>query len=404
MSRRQPRSSGDVSSCPLPAQPLRERFGEIGHTTERKKDSDQMGPAGATASSSSAAAGTHRGSAAGDKCIRSVSSFHELYDLGKEVMPSTHSYMKVNFAHRKKDGHAFVVKTRFKPNCFRSREDERSWRQNTEFLLNMPDCSGVAKLHDVVEDPKAFYVVMEKASGMDLFETFEHDGIVPVPVLCDILRQLLTSLVHIHSHNAVHKDLKLENVMLDQQRGKGDPAPPQKNVVKVIDFDTLEEWAHSNPPAKDVVGTDQYISQEAYAGRYSPLSDIFAIGVVAYKLLCGRFPFHDGMFDDEAGENWVGSTKMQQIRRRLRAAKVDFSHTVFRDNPEACDLVTRMLAYSDVQRPSARAALQHPFLAGTGTCGTTASSGAAGGDSAAVGCVPEVWSDELVDDGIIISD
>merc|ERR1719235_55446 len=107
------------------------------------------------------------------------------------------------------------------------------------------------------------------------------------------------------------------------------------NTVKVIDFDTLDQWTPSSGVAKDVVGTDQYIAQEAYAGKYSPLSDVFAVGVIAYKLLCGKFPFHDEIFDDEAGENWVGSPKMLQIRRRLKVAKIDFSHAVFREQPQA---------------------------------------------------------------------
>merc|ERR1719454_316917 len=104
---------------------------------------------------------------------------------------------------------------------------------------------------------------------------------------------------------------------------------PSPKSVKVIDFDTLDKWTPLSPAAKDVVGTDQYIAQEAYAGKYSPLSDMFAVGVIAYKLLSGKFPFHDEIFDDEAGENWVGSPKMLQIRRRLKVAKVDFSNSIF---------------------------------------------------------------------------
>merc|ERR1711972_797214 len=101
---------------------------------------------------------------------------------------------------------------------------------------------------------------------------------------------------------------------------------------------------------------------EAYSGKYSPLSDIFATGVVAYRLLTGKFPFQDEMFDDEAGENWVGSPKMAQIRRRLKVAKVDFSHPAFRESPQAMDLVTRMLAYSESLRPSATSALSHAWF------------------------------------------
>lgn len=312
--------------------------------------------------------------------------------MGKEVMPSTHSYMKVNFATRKRDGLDCVVKVRYKPNCFRSREDERSWRHNTEFLLNLPDSAGVARLFEVLEDPKAFYVVMEKVGGMDLFETLEA-GKVAVDRVKAILRQLLASLVHLHSHNAVHKDLKLENVMLDGPVKSKDRSD-SSSAIKVIDFDTLEEWTPSAPVSKDVVGTDQYIAQEAYSGRYSPLSDIFAVGVIAYRLLCGRFPFHDGTFDDEAGENWVGCPKMAQIRKRLKVARIDFSHHAFHENPEAMDLVTRMLSYSEQQRPTAMAALEHPWMRGPDP--------GLGADWEFGACRSSY--EDLVDDGIIIAD
>jgi len=254
------------------------------------------------------------------------------------------------------------VKVRFKPNCFRSREDERSWRHNTEFLLNMPDNCGVAQLYEVVEDSIAFYVVMEKVNGMDLFETLEQEGKIPVDMTKDILKQLLESLVFLHAQGAVHKDLKLENVMVDTSPGGNRSPGLSPTSVKVIDFDTLEEWTPASPTAKDVVGTDQYIAQEAYAGKYSPLSDIFSTGVIGYRLLTGKFPFQDDMFDDEAGENWVGSPKMAQIRRRLKVAKVDFSKDIFTENQQACDLIMRMLAYQENQRPTAQAALEHPWF------------------------------------------
>lgn len=297
-----------------------------------------------------------------------------------------------------------VIKVRSKPNCFRSREDERSWRHNTEFLLNMPENLGIARLHDVLEDPVAFYVVMERVSGMDLFETLVAEGKVSARCARDILRHLLASLVHLHSHNGVHKDLKLENIMLEHSlRARR----PSSESVKVIDFDTLEEWTPTSNTCKDVVGTDQYISQEAYAGRYSPLSDIFAVGVIAYRFLTGKFPFHNGMFDDEAGENWVGSPKMSQIRRRLKAFKVDFSHQVFREHPTAADLVMRMLSYSEQHRPSAAAALEHPWFREVLPDDTSRRSPLRDAAEEA----EEVWPtpsrgefEDLIDDGIIIAD
>lgn len=328
------------------------------------------------------------------KRITEVDDVGQHYDLGRDVMPSTHSYMKVQYAKRRSDGNEVVVKVRFKPNCFRSREDEKHWRQSTEFLLNIPDNCGIARLYEVLEDQKAFYIVMEKVDGMDLFETLEKQGKLDVSVAKEILRQLLLAMDHLHCHNAVHKDLKLENVMLDTSPARrGDPWTPTASV-KVIDFDTLEEWTPHSPTSKDVVGTDQYIAQEAYAGKYSPLSDVFAIGVIAYRLLCGRFPFHEEIFDDEAGDNWVGSPKMAQIRRRLKVAKVDFSHQVFRDDTQACDLVSRMLAYTESNRPTAASALKHPWFTEEARNGSSTS-------GRSIARYNE--SEDLLDDGIIIA-
>jgi len=159
--------------------------------------------------------------------------------------------------------------------------------------------------------------------------------------------------------------------------------------VKVIDFDTLAEWTPKSAGCKDVVGTDQYISQEAYAGKYSPLSDVFAVGVIAYKLLSRKFPFNEDIFDDAAGENWAGSPQMTVIRRRLKVSAIDYtSHLVFRENPMVLDLVSKMLSFNEVQRPTAFVALEHPFFKdGTG----------------AQLAVRDEFED-LIDDDIIIAD
>merc|ERR1719453_2138764 len=177
----------------------------------------------------------------GKRIIRQITNFEELYTLGGEVMPSTHSYMKVHFATRKSDGAEVVVKLRFKPKCFRSKEDEKNWRKSTEYLLNMPDSSHICRLYEVLEDPKTFYIVMEKVSGMDLFETLEEEN-VPVAVGKEILRQLLAAMAHLHAHNAVHKDMKLENVMVESPKRSQDGSTFTPTQVKVIDFDTLDQW------------------------------------------------------------------------------------------------------------------------------------------------------------------
>jgi len=294
--------------------------------------------------------------------VVSTGEFRDKYNLGKIVLPSTHQHMETRFARRKSDGMDFVVKLRFKPGCFKSKAEEREWRRSTQFMLNLPNSCGVAMLHEVLEDNEAFYIVMEKAEGADLLELLHQEKRLPLATSREIIGQLLEALSHFHESGCIHKDLKLENIVVEPGLNTPDQGGWTPKSVKLIDFDTVEEWTPKTPPAKDVLGTDQYIAQEAYAGQYSPLSDMFALGVIAYHLLAGKFPFRDEIFNDKPGENWVGSPKMKQIQTRLKHSQIDWSAEVFVQNPAAKDLVQSMLSYNKLQRPTATQALQHPWL------------------------------------------
>eukprot|EP00971_Amphidinium_carterae_P194614 3861922-Amphidinium_carterae.1 len=293
----------------------------------------------------------------GARGIRTCHNFRAYYELGKEVMPTAHRGMSVQFGRRTQDGTECVVKIRHKPDCFKGRTDERDWRRGMSLLLNLQETAGMCKLFDILEDENGIYVVMERVVGVDLYEIQEHEGALDIGIVREVLRQLLMTMSHMHAHNIIHKDLKLENIMV-QAAGSSKPTA----CVKVIDFDTVEEWSPHSALARDIVGTNQYIAPEAYSGKYSPLSDIFSLGVVAYKLLCGKFPFPSSIFDDKPGENFVGSVKMDQIQVKLKAVAVDFSHKVFGESIAAKELLQRMLSSKETQRPSAIAALRHPWF------------------------------------------
>jgi len=137
-------------------------------------------------------------------------------------------------------------------------------------------------------------------------------------------------------------------------------------TVKLIDFDTVEAFSPKDR-AKSVVGTDQYIAPEAYAGHYSPTSDIFSCGVIAYRLISGKFPFNHAMFDDKPGENWVGSPKMKCIQDRLRHFQIDWSIAPWPEEPEATKLVRWMLQTNERDRPTAQQTLEHAFFEVSGS-------------------------------------
>jgi len=307
------------------------------------------------------------------KRIKMVQDMCELYKLGGVVMPSCHQGMEVLFATCRQTGKDVVVKVRKKDASFANNDSEQEWRMSTEFVLNMPACDGVAAIYEVLETDAAYYIVMEKVQGRDLFEALSANEVCDLAEVKEVMRQLLSALDVMHQRGAIHRDLKLENVMfmkindelLPCSRDDEEPASPV--VVKLIDFDTVQTYDPKGERRRshELAGTDQYIPQEAYDGCYSPASDVFAVGVMGYKILTGRFPFSSRVFDDGGdGDNKVGSPGVQRVRRRIQGYRISFQHRAFTEDPQARNLIRWMLSTDETRRPSAAAALEHPWLSG----------------------------------------
>lgn len=294
----------------------------------------------------------------------------KLYRMKGQVMESTNAGMDVLFATRIADGLEVVIKSRERSKSFKRASDEREWRSTTEMQLRMPKIETMCEFLEVIETKDTYYVIMEKVEGKDLFEQMASEGVRKVAAR-EILYQILDALNKMHQSGRIHKDLKLENVMVDcsptakrTPSARGDAffpgdASPQ---AKLIDFDTVQDWEPSSPKSKDVLGTDGYIAPEAYGGEYSPASDIYCVGVIMYKLLTRKFPHRPDLFDDQPGENWVGSPAMKRIQERLRTEKIDFTKSPFNSCPQAADLVSRMLCFDPVERLTAEDAMNHPWF------------------------------------------
>ena len=136
-----------------------------------------------------------------------------------------------------------------------------------------------------------FYLVMDLASGMNLKRWMRHNPHVSMEVKLSILRQVAAALDFAHSQKVIHRDVKPENVMVDDE-----------GCVKVLDFGLAAQirssQSRTRPAETSRSGTPGYKSPEQWLGYPQRASaDEYSFGVLAYWMLAGELPF-DG--DDPA--------------------------------------------------------------------------------------------------------
>ncbi|XP_074566349.1 serine/threonine-protein kinase SAPK10 [Curcuma longa] len=143
----------------------------------------------------------------------------------------------------------------------------------------------IIRFKEVILTPTHLAIVMEYASGGELFERICNAGRFSEDEARFFFQQLISGVSYCHSMQVCHRDLKLENTLLD-----GSTAPR----LKICDFGySKSSVLHSQP--KSTVGTPAYIAPEVllkkeYDGK---IADVWSCGVTLYVMLVGAYPFED---------------------------------------------------------------------------------------------------------------
>ena len=129
------------------------------------------------------------------------------------------------------------------------------------------------------------YLAMERLHGTTLGDYLEHHEVTKLHAL-DILFEICRVLAAAHGAGVVHRDLKLDNVfVLDTPAG----SPPQ---IKLLDWGVARVVGEHDPMAGMIAGTLTYVAPEQIrADDVTPAGDIYALGVLAFQVLCGVPPF-----------------------------------------------------------------------------------------------------------------
>ncbi|GAA1632706.1 hypothetical protein GCM10009828_070710 [Actinoplanes couchii] len=136
----------------------------------------------------------------------------------------------------------------------------------------------IAQIYDFGESDRIPYVVMELINGPTLQQRISH-GRIPPRTIFRICGEVATALAVAHEDGLVHRDIKLANVMVT---GAG---------AKVVDFG-IAAVAGPAAPEEVLLGTPAYLAPERLTGgAVVPASDVYALGVLLYRLLAGVAPW-----------------------------------------------------------------------------------------------------------------
>lgn len=215
----------------------------------------------------------------------------------------------------------------------------QAWKdlQNEVQIYLSIDHPQIARLERVYDRGDDLHLVMECLEGGELFDWVVKCGPYPEREAADVARQVLLAAGYLHSHNVVHRDLKLENLVYEHRDSKH---------VKLIDFGYATRW-DGRTKLTHRCGSLQYVAPEVLGRAYTEKVDLWSIGVLLYVLLTGQ-PLHHG-------SDWAIPTKIQ-------SGKLDFVPRFFKLSKDARSLIQSLLTHNPEERPSASDALEHPWL------------------------------------------
>ena len=168
---------------------------------------------------------------------------------------------------------------------FRADIRQRFLREaETAAQLNHPN---IVPIYTVEERDNLVYFVMAYIKGDNLGQRLQQHGPIPPVEVRRILREVADALSYAHNRNVIHRDIKPDNIIIDEETGR----------AMVTDFGiarALTDSGDSRLTATGMaIGTPAYMSPEQSAGdsAIDGRSDLYSLGVVGYQMLCGQPPF-----------------------------------------------------------------------------------------------------------------
>ncbi|CZT07867.1 related to serine/threonine-specific protein kinase KIN1 [Rhynchosporium agropyri] len=202
-------------------------------------------------------------------------------------------------------------------------------------IVTLLDHPYICAMRDVVRTTYHWYMLFEYVNGGQMLDYIISHGRLKEKRARQFSRQIASSLDYCHRNSIVHRDLKIENILISKT---GD--------IKIIDFGLSNLFAPRGH-LKTFCGSLYFAAPEllqakAYTG---PEVDIWSFGIVLYVLVCGKVPF-----DDQS---------MPALHAKIKKGIVDYPSWL---SPECKNLISRMLVTDPKQRASLQEIMNHPWM------------------------------------------
>ena len=141
----------------------------------------------------------------------------------------------------------------------------------------------IAQLYEILETSQFIFIVIEYCEGKDLMDYILKKSKLSEKEALKFFQQLINTLLYLHSQNIAHRDIKIDNMLLDKERN-----------LKLVDFGLSTKYSDDellNQPC----GTVVYAAPEVLDGKdyHGMLADVWSSGIVLYGMISGFLPFCD---------------------------------------------------------------------------------------------------------------
>ncbi len=203
------------------------------------------------------------------------------YKIIKNIGEGT--FGKVDLVENKITGMIRAMKVITKANIENPNATTEAAILNELNILKQIDHQNILKIYEYYSDDKNYYLITEYCPGGDLYSIMKTQPISEVQAAC-IVYQILLALNHIHKMKIMHRDLKLENIIVTKKEENG------LYRIKICDFGTSHLFKDGEKE-KMMAGSSYYIAPEVFKRKYDFKCDLWSCGVIMYVLLTKKVPF-----------------------------------------------------------------------------------------------------------------